>query len=183
MSEFELPILPYTALIIGNRACGKTSLVNDLLTKSSVNNYLAVVPFLSHNMCYQKQIVSIKPDQYLWNGGQTIVLDNCILSSSQWKSNAFRKAITDKHPVIVTTCYPPDIETSVLANIDYIFLFKSTNPTTRHQCYSRYAMNYMSKEQFEQMMDALVLYECIVFDARSNVAAIYKVNGIRNSNE
>jgi hypothetical protein len=41
----------------------------------------------------------------------------------------------------------------------------------------------MSKEQFEQMMDALVLYECIVFDARSNVAAIYKVNGIRNSNE
>jgi GTPase SAR1 family protein len=94
MSEFELPILPYTALIIGNRACGKTSLVNDLLTKSSVNNYLAVVPFLSHNMCYQKQIVSIKPDQYLWNGGQTIVLDNCILSSSQWKSNAFRKAIT-----------------------------------------------------------------------------------------
>jgi hypothetical protein len=180
MDSFDVPEMPYSALIIGRRASGKTTLVFDLLSKSKIDgNYLAVVPAIESGELYQNKEVSTNPEQYLWDGGRVLVLDGCILEASHWKTAAFSKAITNKHKLIITTSYPPDLNNDIQKKIDYIFLFKETNTNTLQQLYLRYFIGVMSKDEFDKAMDALNPYECIVLDNRLKKSIVYKVSESR----
>jgi hypothetical protein len=176
---FTVPPMPYSALVIGRRATGKTTLVADLLAKSGAAQYTAIVPHNETNELYEQKIISTDPTEYLHTllaapiQYHVAVLDGCMISADYWQSDVFRTVIAQKHPIIITASYTPAITLNVVSDIDYMFLFREQSLHTREQTYHRYAMPFMSRIQFDCYMDTLKPYECIVLDTKARTVALY----------
>lgn len=76
---------------------------------------------------------------------------------------------------LFTMQYPLGIHRSLRCNIDYIFVFNEDSIKNRKKIYEDYVSN-ISFNEFENILDSLSNFECIVIDKTNNGIFLYKAS-------
>ena len=104
------------------------------------------------------------------NSNGYLIMDNCFHYHK--KNNNMSSTLgmllpkTNKNAVIVTAQTPILISSSVAKDFDYIFVFNENTETSRRKIHAKYC-NFMSYDNFNQIMNNLVSFQMIVINNTS----------------
>lgn len=98
-----------------------------------------------------------------------LVLDNCLMDSSWTRDERIRRLFMNDRSLrllfVITIPHPLGIPPILLAEIDYIFILRETNLSTRKRTYQHYANVFPTFDVFCQVMDQCTDdYGCLVID-------------------
>lgn len=188
MQNLTLPNNPFSAIIIGRRASGRSTLALDLVSRSGAD-YIAIVPSEACDLLYPscKRVVEGACTGYVLEehlqrnkGNRTTILDNCILEPEVFdrvcmamKENKHTVIDTEKQNIILVTSYmSKHIECEA---VDYVCLFAEPDQGMRRNCFMQFAKDYMSsQDEFDAAMDRLEKYECLLFDTKEKTYKVYR---------
>jgi hypothetical protein len=96
------------------------------------------------------------------------ILDDCLYDNS-WKADEEirRLFFNGRHYnilFIITMQYPLGIPPALRSNIDFVFMFADSNESNRERLYKSFGGALKTRAFFDQCMDALRPYECLVFN-------------------
>lgn len=182
-----------TSLIIGKKYTGKTILAKHLMGTSEFEDGIVFNPTESRKEEYnnvnehiivQHEYNSDSLDSFikarrekfkkieLHQDKAFVIFDDCFFDSAFVKDDTFRYLFYNnrciKTSAIVTMQYPIIMSPSLKANIDYVFIFRDSNASSRRIIYERYAGMFDNFKDFETAMDTLGEYNCLVLDYTSH---------------
>lgn len=175
-------------LMLSKRGCGKTYVIRSVIKYlQSLPNHskdnLVVAPtdmlspfykyFVNNSIIKYHVYNSLKDIQRITkrHSNGYLIMDDCFRFSEQNndKTNILEMLLssTNKNASIVTVQAPILISESVAKDFDYIFLFNENSETNRVKLHTNYC-NFMSLDDFEQIMDNLANYQVMVIDNTSS---------------
>jgi GTPase SAR1 family protein len=195
VSKFDFSKFPHNSInviIIGKRATGKSTLVNDLLNFKNLNNGIIIAPVVlqfphgsGNQLDYSKfsdifneykpeiidnflkrQKLKIKnknEDVYSY-----LVLDNCFYDNAINNDPNFMSLMVNnrqfKLDLITTMSYPLSLSPTFRSNIDCVFILKDKYLPNRKRIYEHYGGIFDSFELFDQYLTKLTEnpYNCMV---------------------
>lgn len=174
-----------TIMIIGKRGAGKSTIVNNILSKYDENflansliispteqytpNYSKKYPYTHIETEYQQEYI----EQYLNTGPGAIVLDNCLKSNGHWKNDLYLMELLHHAKyynklLIITSSFPLDFDDSKNA-FDYIFLLSEDFFQNQKRLYDHYAEIYETFELFKNdFVNLTKHYNAMVINQNSN---------------
>lgn len=181
------------SLIIGNRCCGKGTLPLDLM-KAQANEGIGIVvtnrkeraqPFEQFGLTIksEEEFESLIRNQYLevetliQNRGLKaetafFVADQCFYDKKQRGAlcNFFNHRLQRTTSIIVQQ-YPIDLPDLL---VDYVFAFNSN--THREKLYTYFKRSFPSLDAFNQVLNQMEPFTCLVCDLKANKIFFYKAN-------
>jgi len=166
------PHEPFSAIIVGRRASGKTTLVRDLLAKVGAKlSRSCSDDFINNIMLVIKSCEC--PQEYVLENKKSIsVFDGSIVNPEGFES-VYKAMKEKKHILLATSFLSNHMECDA---VDYVCLFQEPNESMRQDVHRRFASKYMSYETFASMLDGLQSYECLMFDTKAKKYQVYKVD-------
>lgn len=196
IDKFELSDLPLHPLIlmIGKRAVGKTTLVNNIIDyyRENVGDNMLIIS-AGHNQFKQytekypnATILNKYKDEHIDNfiskqsdpdsGPGVIVLDDCFSSfNNEWNSNTMKElawnAMCFQTTVICTQLFPVDFLPEIIGNFDAVFMFHESSNYSQKKLYDMYGKYiYPSFDNFKYSL-------LKVTDEFFNTMVVYKEGG------
>jgi hypothetical protein len=176
-------------VIIGKRATGKTSLVQDLIPYLRCRYIDAITPIKQEYMCvsyssecneYNENYVDnfvkrqrIQVDNATSNTevvSSCIIFDDCLLQNSCFNHNGIKALCMNSRCMKVTTITVMQcvmsLPNSFTANLDYIFIFGEHNLSNRRRLYQTYAYIFPTFKMFCDTLDDITRepYTCMVIN-------------------
>jgi hypothetical protein len=179
-----------TAVVVGRRGTGKTTLITDILyhkrnlpaglvvsgTEEGNNYYKSFVPNSFIYNSYDEEVVKrlIERQKNLKrlkakHSDCFLLLDDCLFNSKFLKSETMRFLFMNgRHfnlMLILAAQYLMDIPAAIRANCDYVFAFQDPIVTNRKRLYDHFYGIFRSFPQFEAVYKACTAdFECLVLD-------------------
>lgn len=145
-----------TTIIIGKRSTGKTTLIkNILLYINDINNkYIIFDPYSdTDSKCefkylqqqskiydiYDEEIVKVNMNRKN-DENKIIIIDNALYSANQNKTmqNAFMNCRFYQIGIILSLSYGNFLNSNIISNTDFIFIFKELNIVNQKYLYTKY---------------------------------------------
>ncbi len=177
-----------SALIIGKRASGKTTLAKNIASKLNVGSTIIFTHNKSNNDHGFKNIdlvseydsMKLKEIYEKQKSPESkpvlIVFDDSIYSNTINNDNNFKQIILNgrhnKIHTIVITQYALGFSPEIRTNFDLIFVFKDNNISNIKRLYEYYFGVLPKFKIFDTLMKTLLYYECLVVNNISTVNTI-----------
>jgi energy-coupling factor transporter ATP-binding protein EcfA2 len=164
-------------IIIGMSGCGKTQLINKILSKFShtnIENSLVVtnnIDYYDENYPESTNMINYNSsilDNKLDTDGGFIVLDECI-NRDDINSSTMYDFFTSSNKIrILSLQSPPNVTRFLNYNIDYIFIFKERFNAIQRRIFVNYCNILPSLSDFKYILECLTNnYNCMVIDNKS----------------
>lgn len=178
-----------TIVVVGKRATGKTTLINQLLTIKNVSKYQVFDPLIhvKHeypNSCntydefepktlqsiLQQHKKELRQTDIQTFQGQWVIVDNAIFKPSDIDSTAIREVFMNgrclKMGLILSMAYPLRIRPDTASNIDYVFVFRDNREENIKRVYEIYLRDMTMYDTFLSIFKQAtsVPYSCLVID-------------------
>ncbi|ARF11162.1 packaging ATPase [Klosneuvirus KNV1] len=173
-------------LIIGKRGSGKTTIVNNILSKydeTFLANSLIISPTEKINSYYKNKYpythieTEYQPEyieHYLNTGSGAIVLDNCFKPNGYWKNDLYLMELLHHAKyynklLIITSSFPLGFDSDSRSAFDYVFLLSEEFFSNQKRIYDHYAGVYETFDLFRNdFINLTKHYNSMVINQNSN---------------
>jgi tRNA uridine 5-carbamoylmethylation protein Kti12 len=188
-------------LVLGKKSTGKTVLVKNILktvakdsiptivcsNEYEIGSYNDIKPDITIHKEYDEKIVDdlhFKVRKAFANNkiaNNILVLDDVLYDNKWMKSINIRSIFMNnrgyKMGMIITMQYPLTLLPMLRTNIDYVFLYKNCNNSTK-RIYDEYFSEVLPENEFLELYDKLDMWDhkCIFYDIFKNKLYSFKAD-------
>lgn len=178
-----------TIVVIGKRATGKTTLINELLTLKSVSCYRVFNPLMHVRNEYpasmdtydefepnilqsilDKHKKELRKTEPHTSSGQWAVIDNAVFKPAHLDSTAIREVFMNgrcmKIGMVLSMAYPMRLCQYMVCNIDYVFLLRENREENIKRAHELYIGKLTTFDTFLTVFKHATdkPYSCLVID-------------------